>query len=102
MTAVEISRNGAGTKTEVLLDGVDVARAVSAFAIKARYDTLTEVTLTIPVTQNIHFAGEARVDFDPTTRELLQRLGWTPPDDSAVVLPPPLVEHDPVGVPPST
>lgn len=104
MTAVEISRNGAGTKSEVVLDGFDVARSVSAFAVKARYDTVTEVTLTLAVTHNFHFTGEARVDLDPVTAELLQRLGWTPPNP-AVVLPPaspPSVEHDPVGEPPSS
>lgn len=100
MTSVEINLS-ARCAGEVKLDGLDVSKIVQRLTVEATAGDGITVTLAFPVRENIHFAGEARVDLDPRTAELLQRLGWTPPDDSAVVLPLPSVEHDPVSPPPS-
>lgn len=67
-------------RAEIVLDGHDVADSITAFTldVDAARGELPRLTLRLPPLET-EVAGEMRVDIDQKTRDVLTRLGWTPP-----------------------
>lgn len=103
MNTVEINLpDGTARRGTVKVNGHDVSKIVRGFTVHADAGgDATSVALSILTLNGLDFTGEAEVVLDPVTTELLQRLGWTPPDPAVVlpVLDQP-VERDSVSLPP--
>lgn len=65
-------------KHDVIVDGLDISRSVSAVTIESKAGERSRVTLALPGTRpDVDVDADVRVDAQ--TRELLIRLGWQPP-----------------------
>ena len=67
---------GKGSRVEV--DGQDVSALVRGVALASEVGQPTSVELDLRCV-TVHVAGEAQVEVDAPTRDLLLTLGWTPP-----------------------
>ncbi len=63
----------------VLVDGVDVSRALAGISVEASADKPHVVTLRLSVDRVDVAGGEAAVSVSRETRDVLVALGWTPP-----------------------
>lgn len=71
-------RLGPGEHAEVVLDGQDIAPAVTAVQLNADAEGNRTLTLTLGAWES-EVQGEVSVVLSQQTRELLARAGWTPP-----------------------
>lgn len=62
----------------VLVDGVDVSRALAGISVEASADKPHVVTLRLSV-DRVDVTGEATAVVPRETRDALVALGWTPP-----------------------
>lgn len=69
--------------TQIELDGVDIANAVTGLSLRMGVDSLPEVTLGVMLHELDTELEHPRVNVPDTTRDLLVRLGWTPPAEEA-------------------
>lgn len=80
MSRVKITGDGLPGSTGIHLDGHDVARTVRALTLSLGPDRLPSVELDVLVFGEMELDVEgAQVLLPEATRELLVRLGWTPP-----------------------
>jgi len=77
--AVRIAREGIGYRVEV--DGHDIANEVLGLTLEIRPPE-TFITLTL-VPGGLDLETAARIGVDTATAEVLQALGWTPPEPPA-------------------
>lgn len=76
----EQTRIGQG---KILLDGEDISSAVQAFTVEASCSEVTRVTLDIPVVAKAEVVDSmADVFIADEARDLLIKLGWTPPEET--------------------
>lgn len=79
MTRIEISGTGLPNGTTVRLDGEDISRDVHGVALQLDGRSVPTVVLDV-IVQDINLGvGQAEVRIPDGTRDLLIRLGWTPP-----------------------
>lgn len=80
--AINAARIG---RESVVVDGVDISSLVTGVGIEARVGKLPVVTLTLLIHDKTPLGSEwrAAVRIDDATRDLLVRLGWTPPGGGA-------------------
>ncbi|MCE7008754.1 hypothetical protein LWC34_38975 [Kibdelosporangium philippinense] len=63
----------------VLVDGVDIARAVSAVEVHADVHSVPHIVLSMPIPQVTIDGQRCHVQLHKGTRDALAELGWTPP-----------------------
>lgn len=69
--------------TQVELDGVDVASLVTGLSLQIGVDELPRVTLGVVLHELDTELENPRIVVPDKTRDLLVRLGWTPPAEEA-------------------
>ncbi|PXY33583.1 hypothetical protein BAY59_10910 [Prauserella coralliicola] len=81
---VQIYTDGVGGRIE--LNGINVSQACRSAELRFEQGHRPRLELELAYIQPVDFSGEVRVILPDATRELLERLGWTPPenDDGAV------------------
>lgn len=67
----------------VELDGVDVSRALLGLTLTVRAGDMPSVALDVIAEEIPTELAEVRVYLPDATKELLVRLGWTPPAEEA-------------------
>lgn len=78
---IEIELDGpAAYDGTIKVDGIEVKQAVRALDVRARVGDLISVTLDVMAMAGARFSGSAYVGIPTETAELLEVLGWTPPD----------------------
>lgn len=65
----------------VMLDGEDISDGVRGLTLEAAVGEVTRVTLDIPVVVTSEAADNVEVFMPDQTRDLLIKLGWTPPSE---------------------
>jgi hypothetical protein len=78
---LKLGRHGSGN---VLLNGTDVASAVSGLTLRAIAGEPTELVLAVQVDE-VEVDGDLHVQVPPAVRGLLIASGWTPPADQPVI-----------------
>lgn len=69
--------------TQIELDGRDIANVVTGLSLRVGVDSLPEVTLGVVLHVLDTELENPRVVVPDATKELLVRLGWTPPAEEA-------------------
>ncbi len=83
MTHLHVTGIGAG-RYKVELDGHDIAHGLRSLSIDLDGERPPQVTAELNVFEVRELAlDDVRVSIPDATRELLVRLGWTPPSDPA-------------------
>ncbi|MFK0140711.1 hypothetical protein [Streptomyces murinus] len=67
----------------VELDGHDIARALVGLSVRLTGDPVATATLDVIAEELPAQMGEVQVYLPDATKELLVRLGWTPPAEEA-------------------
>jgi hypothetical protein len=75
---------GTGKEQRLILDGHDATRGFSSLTLTMDTRDFPQLTLKAPVFESGWVEGDAEVDMHPETEEALIKLGWTPPDITAV------------------
>ncbi|MBC2903150.1 hypothetical protein [Streptomyces cupreus] len=81
--ALRISGTGLPGGTQVELDGEDIAPLVEGLSLRIGVKALPTVTLDVIVHELDTELPNPRVVVPEKTRDLLVRLGWTPPAEEA-------------------
>ncbi|MDT0377237.1 hypothetical protein RM572_00405 [Streptomyces sp. DSM 42041] len=71
---------GDAAQQTVELNGENIAPAIYGLTLKLQAGAMPTVTLDAVVWETSTDVGAVRVEIPDATRDLLQRLGWTPPD----------------------
>lgn len=74
---VSINQHSMFTAT-ILIDGIPVQDVVRAYTVEAAYGQPMTMTVSL-IPNGMTFESEAAVSVTPLTRDLLMRMGWTPP-----------------------
>lgn len=82
-STLRISRRAGGVGHHVELDGHDIANSVLGMSLEFKAGHETTATLHLVLDEIPAETDEARVHLPDKTRDLLVRLGWTPPQDDA-------------------
>lgn len=67
--------------TEVVVDGSDLAAGVRGLTLRAKVGEIPTLELELLIDQQ-WVDGKWLVDVDPRSRDVLIKLGWTPPKPS--------------------
>ncbi|MGW3808840.1 hypothetical protein [Micromonospora sp. NPDC005113] len=70
---------GPGGHGSVKLDGHDISNGVRGFTLNAAVGQITELGLDLVLFTASTVSGEVELVIPASTRDLLERLGWTPP-----------------------
>jgi hypothetical protein len=82
MSRIEISGTGLPGGTAVRLDGQDIINAVRGLKLALGVGQLPELELDVVIRDAVELElQDVQVYLPNSTRELLVRLGWTPPDE---------------------
>lgn len=73
---ITIEPAGHGT---LKLDGHDISKGVRGFVVNAAVGHITRLELDLNLFTTSTVSGEVEVVVPDATRDLLERLGWTPP-----------------------
>lgn len=79
--AHQLKLTSTGFMATVELDGIDVTSAVNGVDLCLRPGEPARVDLQVVAMDYTSYDGEARVHLPEETKELLKRLGWTPPPE---------------------
>jgi hypothetical protein len=71
--------DGIGHHAAVELDGHQITTALSSVALRIAYGEPVTTILEVAAYEYTAYDGKARVYLSEETRDLLKRLGWTPP-----------------------
>lgn len=80
MTKLRIT-SGPNTTATVELDGADVSRAVCGLTLTMKPGHLPTAVLEVPLLDVSAGTGELNVHIPDEARDLLLKLGWTPPGE---------------------
>ena len=69
--------------TQIELDGVDIAHAVTGLSLHIGVDNLPTAVFDVALRELDTDLEQPRVTVPDETRDLLVRLGWTPPAEEA-------------------
>lgn len=84
MTKVQLELTPIGDGSKVLLDGQDYAGGIRSLTLHCGPGPqLTTMTLELNLADVTPVHGEAEIVIPPATRQLLAKLGWTPPKPDA-------------------
>jgi hypothetical protein len=67
----------------VELDGHDIARALAGLTVRLTGDPIATATLDVIAEELPEEIGEVKAYLPDATKDLLVRLGWTPPTEEA-------------------
>lgn len=82
MTRHRVEIRTEGTRGQVLIDGHDIARAVSALSFDANAGEIPTLRLDLQLIDVTELGStEAEVLLGVEVGETLKRLGWTPPEE---------------------
>lgn len=76
------SRGVVGPASTVQLDGVDISNALRGLRLNMAVGDVASAELDVMVVETTAVDIEATAHIPPEARDLLIRLGWTPPEDS--------------------
>ncbi len=85
MSAHQLRFSASGYTGSVHLDGQDISRAVRDVTVKMRAGDVPQVTLDLALLGFDESDLNAEVHLAEPTRDLLTRLGWTPPGENSQV-----------------
>lgn len=80
MTRARIVLGATGDTAEIELDGHRVEHLARAFRLDAALGDITRLHVDFGLTKGAEFDGDVVVELSQDLRDLLQRLGWRPPD----------------------
>lgn len=87
MSEIEICIDRCATDGKIIVDGHDIAEAVSGFRIDARVGQITKVELDLVVIDATTFESpHVQLNLAPRVADYLERAGWTPPPGQRSVL----------------
>lgn len=81
--ALRISRTETGHGHRVELDGHDIAHSILGLTVAFKADESPAATLDLILDEIPTETDDVRVHLSDETRDLLVRLGWTPPAEEA-------------------
>jgi hypothetical protein len=73
-------RDGVPGDKKVLLDGQDISHAIRGFTYRTDYNSLPGIELELIIFDAATHATEVQVIIPDAARELLESLGWRPPE----------------------
>lgn len=76
------SKRPVGCDATVRLDGVDISNTLRGLRLSMSCTDVTTVELDVAVIETTELSAEVSAHIPDTTRDLLIRLGWTPPEGS--------------------
>jgi hypothetical protein len=77
---INLNANGIGS---LHLDDEDVSRYTRGFTLDARVGEMPFLRLDVLPTRGLVYEGDVAVNVIGEMRDLLQKLGWTPPGGAA-------------------
>ncbi|MCW2920025.1 MAG: hypothetical protein JWN52_8093 [Actinomycetia bacterium] len=80
MTALRITSGIAGTDTKIELDGTDISNALFGISLHGRAGAGFSATLDMRAFEVDTESEDVDVQLPDTAREVLVKLGWTPPE----------------------
>ena len=81
--ALRINRQESGLGHRVELDGIDIANSILGLTVTITAGEMPAATLNLVLDEIPTDTDEVRVRLPQETRDLLVRLGWTPPAEEA-------------------
>lgn len=83
MSKLEITGTGLPGGTVIRLDGHDITQVMRELTLNVGAGVVPSLDLTIPVFEGMRLGlEEVQVYLPDETRELLVRIGWTPPEEA--------------------